>query len=197
MTDLFGPIVSGLDVEVAVTSTLKLWLPTYLAEMERLTSRPAQSIPTPRSWSTVPVFYQFQQDQLPAAVVVSPGTAGEPERFGDGSYSAWWDVSVAVVVAGQTRQNANELAKLYAATIRWIAAQQESMGGFASDTVWVGEANDVAPSDYVEVGWATETQLQVRVDDVVSGSGGPATPDLDPDPYPTVQTTQIVVERTT
>lgn len=195
MTSIFGPVITGNDVENAVTTTLRLWLPTYLAEMERHSGRPAGVLPAPRSWSTVSVFHQYNDQQLPAAIVVSPGTADEPERHGDGTYSVTWDVVVAILVKGQTAANANELAKLYATAVRMIALQKGGLGGFASSTDWGGETNDEAPPDYLPVGWVTGVPLRVRVDAVVTAFGGPATPDLNPTDLGEVETAEIAVER--
>lgn len=195
MTSIFGPVITGNDVENAVTDTLKLWMPTYLAEMERVSGRDPGVLPAPRSWSTVSTFYQYNDQQLPAAIVVSPGTDGEPERRGDGTYTAVWDVVVAILVKGQDAANANELAKLYAAAVRMIALQKGSLGGFAAGTDWFGETNDEVPPDYLPVGWVTGVPLRVRVDGVVTAFGGPATPDLNPTDLGEVETAEIAVER--
>lgn len=195
MSSIFGPLVGGDAIEAAVVATMKRWLPTYLAELERRTDRAPGSLPSPASWATVNEFSQTGTDPPPWGIVVSPGTVGEPERLGDGSFNVWWGISVAIIVTAESRQAANDLAKLYAVAVRAIMLQRPSLGDVAAGVEWVAEANAAAPTDYLRVGWVTESQFNVRAVGVVNAYGGPAEPDLDPADLPQVASAHIATER--
>lgn len=179
MTAVFGPIVVASDVEDALTETLKLWLPTYLAEMERLTARAPGDLPEIRSYSKVNRFRRLPQEQLPAAVVVSPGLASAPVVFGDGKIGAWWRLGVAVVCSGSTAEASNELAKLYGAAIRTLLVQRPDLGGAASALTIVSELYDDVPADYLEVGATAQVEIDVFVDQISDNTRGPSAPAAD------------------
>jgi hypothetical protein len=189
---VFGAIVTGGDVEVAVIGWLKHWLPTYLAEMERRTGRAAGVLPMPRSWLRKNRFDRQPPDQLPAAILISPGLAGKPVRNGDGSLAAWWRIELAIVCAGRDEESSNELAKLYGAAIRTLALQHPALtsaehpAGFASSIEIAGEGYDGVPADYLPVGATVAVDLNVQVAEIANAYGGPAVPDLAPSDWPEI-----------
>jgi hypothetical protein len=192
---VFGEAVIGSDVETAAITTLKLWLPTYLREFERRTGREPNVLQAPRSWSTAAEFFQEQGAALPAAIVVSPGTVDTPERHGDGSYSAWWRLELAILLTAKDKPSANELAKLYAAAVRMILVQKPSLGGVASAVEWEGDQYTDAPADFTQIGAIGAGAFNVLVRGVVTDSAGPMEPDPDPAPLRQVATVQTTVER--
>lgn len=193
---VFGPVVTGNDVALAVRAWLQYWLPTYLAEAERDSGREPGTLPLPRSWTSAPAFYQFNDQQLPAAIVVSTGT-DEITRRGDGSYGGVFGITAFVLAKGHDRENALELADRYAGSIARLAVDKGSLNGFAAGTEFLGFVPADAPPDYMPTGWAVGVALAVRIGAVVTATGGPALPDLDPDDRPDVATAEIAVERIT
>lgn len=198
---VFGKIVTGRQVEQAVTAFLQAWLPTYTAEVARQTGRDDTLIAPVRSWSTSNRFARRPEDQLPAGIVISPGISDRPERRGDGSLGAWWRIGVAIVAAGKAgdQDDANELAKLYGAAVRAALAQHPSLGGFADGLELVAETYDDVPADYLPVGAVVEVDADVHVAEIVNTDGGPMQP-ITPDPtvppgdWPTVETTEVTFE---
>lgn len=194
---VFGPVVNGSDVEAAAIATFQDWYPTYLAELERRTGRAPQSLPIPRSYTTAAEFAQQDGAQLPAVIVVSPGTLDAPERFGDGSYAAWWRLEIAVLVTARDKASANDVAKLFAAATRMILLQQSTLGGLARAIEWAGDSYTDAPADFTSVGAVGGSAFDVLVNGVVTDLAGPKTPDLDPGDLGEVQTVTTTLERST
>src|SRR5690606_7735445 len=77
---IFGPIVTGADVERAALDTLKTWAPEYLAWVERATGREPGSLARPRSWVNSTSIDRWPEEQLPSVLLLSTGLAEEPAR---------------------------------------------------------------------------------------------------------------------
>ncbi len=198
MTSIFGPIVTGFNVEQAVQATLDMWLPTYLRELERQNEIPPDSLPAIRSTVVVNEFAQYQGEPLPCCVVVCPGTEGAPEIVADGVHNAWFTVGIAVIVEAVNEAAARQLAQLYAFAIATLLLQQPSLGGFASRTRLGIVTGDDAPADFIRDGCAVaRVVFSVLVEGVVTALAGPSVPDPDPNPWPEVETVHIDAERLT
>jgi hypothetical protein len=151
---IFGPIKNGRDVKQAIKGTLREWMPTYLALMERHTGRDPKSLPLPRSYvmSDDGTLNKKPEDQLPAVVILTPGNGGQkPVRDGDGIYKAGFVVNVACIVSagGQNPQEAtSDLAEDYRTVLELILLHNGSLGGFAESTTFEGwRADDLAAED--------------------------------------------------
>lgn len=195
---IYRPIITGADVQAAAMDTLQLWMPAYVAELERQTGREPRSVPLPKTWKhTTEKLQRWPEDQVPAVIVVSPGTEGDPLVNGDGTYDVAFVLGVGVIVAARDQPSANDLVKLYAAAIRTLLVQHASLGGFASGLVWSDEKYDGLPADYLSVGAGAELTFFVAVSGVMSEDGGPGDPPDDPydDPgeWPTVETTELIL----
>lgn len=174
----FGRFITGDDVQVAVTEHLKLWLPTYLAEIGR---RKGVDLPGARAWLNVGGdVSSWPADQLPAVVVLSPGIGAPPERHGQ-VYSATWIVGVGIIVASTSREDVRRLASWYGAAVRAALVQHASLGGFAAGTVWDDEEYDDFDSTERTLCAAREV-FSVTVDDVLTANKGPVAPTLQPVP---------------
>ena len=182
---LFGPIVHAGMVEDAAAATLRLWLPTYLREIERQHGRAQLALPDPKSW----LVYSHEdrpedwpESGLPAVLLMCPGLKGEPAREGAGTYRARWDLQAGVVVSASRPAQTRQLAQLYGAAIRAAILQHPSLGGFAQAVTWADEANgDMSPIDSRSLGY-TSVAFTVDVLDVVDARGGPILPDASADP---------------
>lgn len=191
---VFGPLISGGDVERAALETLKLWTPAYLGWAERLKGLPTRSIPAPRSWVTTDGVERWAEEDPPSVLLVSPGLAGPPDRDGRKGYRAHFSLGLAVVV--KRRERPEELAKLYVATLSSILLHKPSLGGLAEGVDWLDERYDVI--DRKRQLAAGQAVFSVEVRDVRGVRSGPGAPPSDPyTPYPDpplVGSTEVVVE---
>lgn len=195
---IFGPLVTGADVERWALDTLKTYTPDYLAWAERATGRAPRSIAQPRSWVTAADAERWPEEALPCVLLLSPGLADEPTREGRGAYTATFGLGLAVIVQDSTRSKVDELAKLYTAALRTILLQHPSLGGHADAVEWADERYDSVPVEGKRRQLAAgQAVFRVAVPNVAA-TGGPRAPSADPytpqpDP-PQVATTEVVVE---
>lgn len=196
-SEIFGPIVSGRQVRRAMHDHLKLWVPSYLAELARVEGYDPATMPGFRSWVSALELPEgkFEEHQMPSCVIVAPGLLTEPERAGGGMI-ATWAVSVGCVVSGQDRENTFDLAEIYAAAVRGAVVQHPSLGGFATATDWVGERYDDIPNDMLRTLAAGSVQFAVEVQGAILPSQGPEQPLPDPIPVPDPPATFAEVDYT-
>jgi hypothetical protein len=134
-----GPIAHAGVVELAVTTTLKKWLPTYLAEACR--QHEITGVATPRSWVTASEYDRWPENQLPAIIVSAPGTEGEPRADGDRVYRADYELRVTAEIVARRAGEARLIGQLYAGAIRVALMQRRSLGDGLRVTDWLGESN--------------------------------------------------------
>jgi hypothetical protein len=195
---VFGPVVTGAHVEQAAILTLKTWLQTYVAELERQTGRDPESVPMPRAWGTVNEFEKWPEDQMPVALIISPGLEpNTPVAEGRGTYRAKWVLGVAIVCSARDEAQTNSLAKFYAAAVRATILQNPSLGGFARGVQWVGESyTDLPKVDERTLGTG-QVIFSVEVGEVVDEKAGMRTPPDDPytqPEWPTVETPEVALQ---
>jgi hypothetical protein len=196
---IFGRIIAAPHVEEAVEDALKLWLSTYLAEVERQNDIEAGAIRRPRSFVTTIEQDVFPGEQLPSIVTISPGLAEDPEREDASVFSAWWNVTVCAVVQASSEKAARAMAGYYAAAIRAALVQHQSLDGFADAVQWISERYEGAqPGERNRSQAVGLVDFRVRVSDVLTQRAGPLEPemgDLSPYPdYPEVETTAVTVD---
>lgn len=183
MPPAYSPIVSGKIVRTAVRNTLQANSRTFLDLIGVADGRQAGDLPDFRSYVSAFDTDKFEEDQVPACIIVAPGLIGAPVRRGSGKYEATWSVAAAAVVSGQDRENTFELVELYAAAIRAVIIHERSLGGFAESTEWLNERYDELTFDDVRTIAAGIVQFAVTVETVVE----------EIDPYDTVLTTHVDV----
>lgn len=177
---IYRTIFSADQLETQVATTLRLWLPQYIKEIEDQRGREVGLIPPPRTYTRRNEFQSFPDDQLPFCIVVSPGLVEPPVADGEGRYRGWWGVGVGVVAAASTEEDTNALVKIYGAAVRAVMLQQPDLGGSESQGVeWEDERYDdnLALTDQRRSVGAARVVFRVWVDDVVSRWNGPTTPD--------------------
>lgn len=194
---LFGRIVTGVDVRNAGLDIVKTWADTYLAEIGRETARGAAALPRFRSVFGANDLDRWEEDQLPAAVVVAPGLLGEPMQRGK-RWAARWAMGIGVVVSGPTRSDTMDLVALYCGAVRAAVLQHPSLDGFAAGTYWIGERYDEMPTRDERTIGAGRVLFAVDVEGVVDSVGGPmavpADPIADPGDWGLVGATSTTVE---
>ena len=177
---IIGPIVLPQHVKDAVAGTIKAFMPTYLAEVERIAGLAPRTllVPKPASYITREDdrLEDWPESQLPAVIIMSPGTAEKPAVDGDGEYGVRWAVNVAVIASANTEFATSDLAGYYAGAVRALLVQQGSLQGFANGTTWKGERYGDLPADARRT-LATAIQVfEVRVEKVVTRGLGPRKP---------------------
>jgi hypothetical protein len=174
---IFGPLVTGHDVEQAVLSTLRKWSGTYIAEAEDAHGITRCSLERVRAWVIGPTLDKWPEDQLPAVVIASPGLAPPPRRNGEGYYRATWRIELGVVCAARTQARSRELSALYLRAHMAIVAQKQSLESFADGVAWLDESYTQLDYDDVRSLYSGSAVFAIDVEDVLSTDAGPTEPD--------------------
>lgn len=194
--NIFGTLVTGEDVDQAVTATLQKWSETYLNRMCRKIGQSDGWLPSPGSYVHTNDPHYFPEDEPPVAVIAVPGTLGQPVRQGTKYYRAEWDVRVVIFVSANDRDATERLAKQYGAAFRELLLQKRSLGGFAAGITWHEElyGTRVADRDQRTLG-SCELRFSVDVRDVVQTLAGPPNPiPSEPGDWPKATDVHIVFE---
>ncbi len=176
----FGALVVETDVDVAVVTTLRRWLPMYLAEAERERGLSNRTLarPRPESYANTLEDDEFLDHVLPAVIVTTAQTR-ESDTGAEDRYWAAWRVIVSCVVRGRTPAESRAVAALFSGCVRRILVQQQDLGGFAAGVRWVN-GNVAAVADTTDKGrylTAGINEMTVYVDEVLQGGVGPIVPD--------------------
>jgi hypothetical protein len=158
-------------------------MPRYVREVERQEGREPGSLATPRGYIAASQFQHWPEDQLPVVVVVSPGFARPPRTAGDGRVRAYFSIGAGVIVSAARREAARENGQLYAAAMRALVMQNESLDGFATGVELLDEDYSDFPFISTRTLMSARVVFVVAVDDVVTvglGTGGPWGPPIDP-----------------
>lgn len=193
-----GNIFTAYDLERAVIDLVKAWMPAYLGKIERLQSLAGGSLPIPRSYEIIQEFDSFAEEQIPKIIVISPGTAGEPIREGDGTYKMTFILRIGIVVSASTRADTSRVARLYAAAVRTLILQHKGLGIETCDGLtFIEEAYDSFDVDARRTIAAATLGFEITIRGVSDGMGTAGdTPPIDPsvalDPYELVE--EIIVD---
>jgi hypothetical protein len=155
-------------------------------EVERQHHLEPGSTAAPRSWVTSSEIEKFPEDQLPAIIVASPGLTDPPLADGEGSYTARFEIDVAVHIATAGNRIALTLARHYAAAIRACLIQQQRLGDLVAvqRIDWIDERYDRLPSVDDRTICAGRVGFAIEVSDVTRRHHGPLDPFLGPDSEP-------------
>ena len=188
----FGPLVVETDVDLAVIRTLRLWVPTYLAQIERERDLANRTLarPTPQSYTNVLEDDEFPDQWMPVVVVTTAALDGDPEMDGIGMIHGGWRVVVTAITRGRTPGEARAIASLLGGAVKRCLVNQQDLGGFASETRLRGGgrvapvADSTGQDRYLT---AAINNYTVFVDAIVQAGVGPYLPDPegpydDPDP---------------
>lgn len=169
---IYGPLNHAGLLEQAAAARLREWMPAYLADVERQHDREIGRLQL-RSIITVSGLDRFPEDQLPCAVVISPGTIGDPTKDGSGACSATYNVSVAVLVSGREQKGSRLLAQLYGAAVRGALMQRRSLTESIDIEDWLGESFDDLPVDERRTLFGGINSFSASLGNVVSWKAGP------------------------
>jgi hypothetical protein len=140
---VIGAIIDPSVVEDAVTATIEVWIDSYLTEVENQRGLTVNTISRPLSYNETFDYDNWPEGQLPGIAVISPGTVGEPERWGNGDISAWFEVQVAAIVTGQQEGEVRRVAQRYQSALGALLMQLANLSGatntpFATDVTFDG-----------------------------------------------------------
>lgn len=190
----YGPLFVPADAEKAMLALLEAWLPSYLAEVERQHDLEPGILARPKFYGTSVEADHHPGEELPAIIVVAPGTDDAPMQEQGGVWSAWYQATVVAMVMTPNEIAVRELAGYYAAAIRGAVLQHASIGGIADATWWLGEEFQGEPgAQRNRTRGACLVHFRIRITGVVDSARGPATPNDDPlDAYPGWPNVQLV-----
>ena len=201
---VFGPIIGGTQVRLAVLDTLQLWLPAYLAEVERQAGYEPGTLGQPRSWRRPPDVWKIGDQQSPAIMVLPPVWQQTPEVEGArrGQLHTTWRVAVAcaVSVGGADPDWSGQVVSDYLTAVWALLEQQASLGGFAEQTRCIDQdAALLQRGDQRQRSLAAgSVTASVTVRGALQRRDGPVDPPADPyvDPgdWPQVTDTDTEVE---
>lgn len=187
---IYGPLVTIPDVRDSLTTHLRTWAPTYLAEVGRQTS------------TTLAPFRGFASssgDEYPVCVTACAGISGDVIAHGDGTIRAPFAAGAAAVVSAATRDEAETLAGRYGAALRAAVLQHPDLSGFAASCEWTGETLQEVAWDTDQAIVACTVRWTIWVDAVIDTRAGPLEPPVDPvvapGDWPTVVSTDEPVIR--
>jgi len=199
-----GPFVTGADVEQAIMQTLKLWLPSYIAEGERAHGLTPGDIPAPRGWAlTGRDLEKYTSDQLPCIVVMAGGIVVKPLATGyPGKVTAVWVCDVGCIFNAAWGRTSREYAQLYVRAIS-LALVQRPLEGLAAVVDITGEQYEEDDFSQTRTYSLAVAQFVIEMEEMMWRSGGPP-PFVDPPTDPTapytdwteVATTDVTVDNT-
>lgn len=186
----FGELLSPWDVEQAAVSTLALWLPEYLAEVERQRGLPNKTIrrpPTPESVHGGVDLDSWSQIELPEVIVVVK-TKGPPERHGTGRYAQEYSLDVGCQWRGtgsSLQPKAEEETRMVASYLGaacQLLVQQSNLGGLVEHVVMIGAPDVTFPDPQDKTLAQVVTRYEVWVPQIIGAYSGPvsATPQESP-----------------
>lgn len=184
---LVSPLVSPWDVEQAVLGTLKTWLPSYLAEIEKergLQPRSLERPPTPESYhGNTGDMIAWVQDELPAVITVVEAV-GEPELSASAGYTQCYQVEVWCVVMGDdgvqqvTQEDSARLQASHYGAATMLLVQQSELQNLPG-LQWlkmVGLPRVECPEPEKRREQAAITTFHVWISSVVDPNSGPVGP---------------------
>lgn len=212
--DQFGKLVTQWDIEQAVLSTLRAWLPEQLAELERQHGLPNKTIPRPPVPESIhggTDLDTWREDNLPEVIVVVK-TEGRPEPAGSGEQAQAYRVEIGCQWVGKGSQavpNPEDEARMVAGFLgaaTLLLLQHPQLGGLAERIVLEQAPDTTTPDPDEKVLAQADTAFTVWVPSIVNESLGPAGetpggsegyPGEEEQPWPerpVVQSTHLTVE---
>src|SRR4051794_7515247 len=104
MSDVFGQLLTPDGLEDSIEASLRTWFPTYLREIA-LQNNLAETFVEPQTYDITEGFDTKPPNALPSVMIITHGTEGTPEKDGEGYLTAWFRVSVSVIVSANSRKN--------------------------------------------------------------------------------------------
>lgn len=179
------------DLENAVMEELRTWMALTLREISM--ERDEEILQAPLSYNVRPDNNQFVEDQLPALIIVSPGTINTPRKSGDQVYEADYRVMIVAIISSNSRENVNHNARVYAAAVRAILVRTPGLGGVTTGGIWEGESFDEGPEEQGRSLASVTVEFAYTVPNIAKRGERPPTQPITPGPE--VTSTDLTVDR--
>lgn len=182
---VWGQIVTPLDVEAAIKTTLQTWLDSALTELERHDPGFAvREIPRPEMWEVVTDIDEIEDwpDRLlPAVIVESTGRATDPAYGADGEVDGAFAMNVTTIFRGSGKIIDRELNRrivvMLATAVELVLIKAPA--GFGIDAAVLPGATDydIASPTKPRTLSGAQTEITVVVGHVANRYGLPDEPD--------------------
>lgn len=184
---VLGPMFTTWTLEESVRTVLATdthAMAAYIAEAVRQSDLGDARVERPRSVLIAERATRLAEKQLPALIVVSPGTVGEPRRDGNGNTQHTWSLVVAAVTQASNERVARQKASILAAAIRsCVTHGLPRTDDRVINVRWLGESSDEVPLDTDQRSRAVSACLfEIDVFPVMNTDYGPGPWEFDPDP---------------
>jgi len=205
LPDAYGPVAGGHTVQEAMYRTIEKWLPAYIMEVNRKLG--GNILNVPKEYRRKPDHRPLTKGVDVQIMVSVDGTATEPERKQDATYTCW-NTTVTVFIWGtQDWQETQALTFAYAACVRAAIIQHPGLetDGTVSGVLWKSEEyKEGEHSSMRQVGLAT-IKFEVTTPNAVDPWGGPPLNPyaaagtitgpslLPPSPLPVVETAKTTI----
>lgn len=193
---VFGNMFVAGSLEQAYINTLIKWFPDYVNEVAAQNDLDPAEIAIPKNYTNRNSFDMLPAEELPKVIVISPGTVGDPTMYNNGTYEAAWRIGVGVVHAHKDENTANYLSKVYAAVVREIINDKQTLDDSVygiQHTLWVNEMYDDVPIGSPTVKTrAASLNFSTLLTGVSTKGRGPLEPDHAPYDYVTVD--KVVIQ---
>lgn len=188
LRDQIGALKGAHTVAEAVMARLRLWGPAYC---EALGVTPWRGV------LRLEDLLDYPENNLPALVVLVPGTIGEPVRHGDGYYSATYSVMVTAVALAATQNDTRRVAELENVAARGCLIHNRMLAEDVTTELWVGETTDNLTVNETQRLLMCTSAFTVRLEDVVSWRAGPDSGALPPDvePWPVATDVELTITK--
>jgi len=190
----FGTITGGHSVQEAAYNTLQKWLPTYIAEFNRMLG--STVLVEPFEYRHRPEFRTLPRQAAAAILLSVPTTVGPPEIFQTNIRANWRLEAMVYVYGTKDWQETEALTQAYAACVRACLIQQRGLGGFAETTLWDGEEYLEGEHSSGRTTGIAHVRFIVTVGNAMDMYGGPPAPSTAaPEPLTIVTSANIQVEK--
>ena len=134
----FGTLLTTVDIDDGAIATLQEWLPTYLSkfEIERTLAKGYLPRPKQASFANTIDSDEWLDHVLPAVIVTTVSTSGQPTVVAD-DHVASWQMVVSCVCRGRKGPESRRIASWFEGCVRRVLVQQGSLGGVVNKCRWL------------------------------------------------------------
>lgn len=159
--------------EAAVRQRLLDWLPYMKALVEAQNGYDCGQLPALKGIVTASELARWPEDQIPCAIIVSPGTVDDSVKKGEGSYQADYSIAVAVVTGAASEADTRLLAELYGAAVRGAVLHRRKLAEDISVKGWGGESFDDFDPEKRRTRMGSLNLFTVEVENLANWKAGP------------------------
>lgn len=146
-TNRIGPAVSQRDLRNWALAGANLWLPTYLRDSERHHGLTPPYAQLPKTLRLTKEAAKHPEEQLPALLIVAPGTSDQPMRQPE-RYDATYQMAFVAIVHGRDEAEAELQASVYGWALKQMVIQQA--GAWVDEDGYTGPALEVESVEWID-----------------------------------------------